>query len=133
MILLFVIAKFFAYVGVCLLARRIFSLRVANELSFSLSWAFVRFGIGVISGVVILIAYNLVSEKLGAPDWLSYILSFGIIRYFEWLSVFALIKLRHSVPNSWKVHQWVLVGVAVSLLSDWVAVLTHVDQTKFFC
>jgi hypothetical protein len=132
MIIYFLIAKFLAYVGVCFFVHRFFLIDTSKPLRFSLSWAAARFCIGLMAALFLYLAFDQL-HKLGLPDAVSYILSFGIIRYFEWLLLFGLIKFIHDIPFGRKAQLFVFTGTAVSLLFDWVAVLIGLHKMRFFC
>ena len=91
--------------------------------------------IGFAFGVYILFVFAF-TQRLGVPEWVSYLLSFVPSRFMEWFALFYLFSRSRGLAFDAMAKKWVAVGVAVSLVSDLVAwfVLEFTDANiKFFC
>src|SRR5689334_24696602 len=123
--------KILFYVVMAGVAIPLLRLAVPDSARFVIAYGALRVVVGLLSAVVILLVYQMVST--GSHAAMAYILSFGVIRYFEWLLVLWVISFRHH--NSlwtfgWRGQLWVLVGVAGNIVFDRIAVLAKFTDLK---
>lgn len=132
--LVWLAAKIFLYGVMAAWAMSQFRLLVARPGRFVAAWTAFRVCIGLLSSLIIVSAWEKLSPAIGPA--IRYSLSFGVVRYFEWLATLALICLRHR-PGAWafglRGHVWIFVGVAVNVLLDRVAVLLGFTDFRIGC
>jgi hypothetical protein len=106
-------------------------LKVASVPGFTLAYGAFRLAVGLLSGLVILLLYGAISQA-GHKD-AGYFLSFGLIRYFEWLLVLWIIADRTRTrlwTMGWRGQAWILVGVAGNVAFDRIAVIAGFTDFK---
>jgi hypothetical protein len=126
--------KFVFYALMAAWAIAQFRLRVARPARFVVAYTFLRVCIGLLSSLIILYAWDRLSPGIGAT--LRYSLSFGIVRYFEWLAVLGLICAWQRT-GGWvfglRGQVWILAGVAGNVLLDRIAVWSGMTDFKIGC
>ena len=131
-LLLYVVAKYAVYAVCCYLLLRVVGLRVKDPISFAASWGGVRLLLGLTVGIPMFYVYTLWLSA-GTSESVSYVLSFVLLRYIEWLLLFLLIARKHHLRLSARAQAWIVSGVLVSCAADWLAVQTKLTETKLFC
>ncbi len=135
MLPLLILIKFILYWFICRLAPKMLSFDVAALPKFAFKWAGIRLLVGLLGGILMFYAYALLQHN-GLTDTPSYILSFAIGRYFEWLLVLVLIlkSVGKSPPIGARGQLWLAIGVGVNIALDCAVLFTGaVDDLKFFC
>ena len=127
------LGKLFFYGAMATLAIAMLRLYLKNPFGFVLLYTFVRFLLGVFAGLLIWYVW----EKLhGIGEVERYALSFGALRYVEWLAVLALIALHQRTSiweMGWRGQCWVVIGVAGNILLDRIAIWTGLTNVRFYC
>ena len=132
--LLWLAGKITFYGAMAALAISMLRLWVASPVRFIAAYTTLRFVLGLAMGLVIMTAYAGVSK--GTGEVMSYLLSFGVIRYVEWLAVLFVISLRQRtsiLQLGWRGQLWILIGIAGNILLDWIAVRAVLPGIKLYC
>jgi hypothetical protein len=131
---IWILGKFFAYCAMALLATRMFGFGRDDRFGFTGRYAGLRLVIGIIAGFFIVYVWTQLPDAWSEVT--NYILTFGVFRYFEWLLVLFVMTryARTSVLRlGWKGQAWLLLGVAVNIALDQVAVHSAFANTRFYC
>ena len=131
--LIFVFVKYLSYGFVCAFAARSLKFRENDLLKFAITWGAARLLIGFIFGFLILTLYSKL-EPFG--QLISYIFSFGISRYIEWLILFYAMYRTKGLPFTVSSNVYIFSGITVSLLLDliaWLFLEFGNANIKFFC
>lgn len=132
---LLILVKFAMYCAICRAAPRALGVKVENPKLFVFAWALTRLAIGLVSGVVIFFAFAGLQAS-GMTDWLAYLLTFGVARYFEWSLVLLLITRQLKTvehPPGNRRQLWVLSGTAANIGIDLLAIAGGFGSLRFFC
>src|SRR5690348_8242452 len=133
-ILVWLAAKIFFYGVMAAWAMWQFRLWVSHPPGFIGAYTALRVCIGLLSSLIILYAWEKLSPGIGPA--MRYSLSFGIVRYFEWLALLGVICARQRT-GGWifglRGQAWILVGVAGNVGLDRIAVLSGFTDFKIGC
>ena len=132
MLFIFLALKFVAYCGVFVLAIPMLRLPVANKTSFAISWAGIRFLVGLLVGLAIAWLFG-IAQNSKLPEFVSYSLSFVFVRYLAWLLMLGVIAKQYGLGWRFRDQYWVSVGVAANVALDGFAVATGVSEVRLFC
>lgn len=120
----YVVLKYTAYAGWCALGTRIVPGAWRSWIAAGLCFGAVRLLMGLLFGVLILLAVGPIYQKSGGVG--TYAMLYVPVRILEWsIMVFAMTRLSRrpieKLPSPWKresVQAWVLGGVLISCLAD---------------
>ena len=129
-----IIAKVFAYCAMTMFAARLLDYGWEDRFGFMFRYALFRLLVGVVAGFFIVYVWSELPD-----DWsevTNYILTFGVFRYFEWLLVL-FVMARYASTSvlrlGWKGQTWLLMGVALNIALDQIALHTVIANMKFYC
>ena len=133
-IVLWYLGKLVFYAVMAGLAIAILRLYVRNAVGFLLGYALLRVLIGIVAGFVIYFVGAELGGRAGVVG--TYLLTFGAVRYLEWLLMLWLICKNQDVDfarNRWRGQIWILIGVGGNILLDMMAVWFVMPTIKFYC
>lgn len=133
MIVLYILGKWLLYALCCALLAAWYQLPLNSRWNFSTVWGTTRLALGFLFALPIgWLFFALQNNALLSPVS-SYLLAFGPLRIVEWVLLWFLIARKHSMVWDRRAGLWLLVGTALSMLCDGLALAAGADQWRFFC
>jgi len=133
MLVIYIFIKLVLYILVCSAAVPMLNLKVDDRSSFAIKWGVIRFFIGLLAGFLIVLILAILTKAI-ANGIIVYVLSFGLVRYLEWLLLVYFISKKQEVTYGSKTQRFIIFGVLVSTLIDGIVYyFDMLGNLKFFC
>ena len=132
MLLLYMLTKLLLYSLCCALLAAWYQLPLSSRWHFSAIWGTARLAIGFLFGLPIGLLF-LALQNAQLSTTAAYLLAFGPLRVVEWALLWGLIARKHPMASDRRTGLWLLVGTALSMLCDGLALAAGAGQWRFFC
>ncbi|WP_018692613.1 hypothetical protein [Algicola sagamiensis] len=122
MIFYFII-KYCLYTVVCTTAPHFLKIKVDSIYRFAAIWGAIRLSLELVAGFFMLNFYALFESMIGSSIF-AFILTFGLLRYLEWLLIVVIISQKYKRTCYGRGTQlWIALGVLSSLLIDTITLI----------